>query len=147
MTSLLVTIDSVKIVLRKARKSTPFCNVIEYCMIQWLRDEEVQWPAKFLRSVSTRVPLRAFVHGDFYTLPAKVPHGPIVNARHLLNFTTMRKLVRAHIAASTCPSWLGPECCHAPSSRCMLLPAWRICFVCCMTIFDSISFAENVCVW
>ena len=38
MPSLLVTIDSIRIVLRKARKSTPFRALIEYCMIEWLRD-------------------------------------------------------------------------------------------------------------
>ena len=86
MPSLVVTIDSVKDVLRKARKSTPFCDVIESCMIEWLCDEEFQWVVEFLLSVSTGVPLRALVHGDFYALPAKVPHGPIVNARPLLNF-------------------------------------------------------------
>ena len=32
-----VTVDSVKTVLRKARKSTPFHDLIEYCMIEWLR--------------------------------------------------------------------------------------------------------------
>ena len=68
-------------------------------MIEWLREEELQWVVGFLRSVSTRVPLRALVHGDFYALPAKVPHGPIVNARPLLNFTTMWRLVGAHIAS------------------------------------------------
>ena len=43
----------------------------------------------FIQHVATRVPLRAIVHGDFYALPAKIPHGPIVSARPMLNFTTM----------------------------------------------------------
>ena len=103
MPSLVVTIDSVRVVLRKARKSTPFRGPVEYCMIEWLREEEVQWVVEFLQSVSARVPLRALVHGDIYALPAKVPHGPIVNARPLLNFTTMWKLVGAHIASQYVP--------------------------------------------
>ena len=40
MPSLVVTIDSVMVVLRKARKSTPFRDLIEYCMIEWLREEQ-----------------------------------------------------------------------------------------------------------
>ena len=58
---------------------------------------------EFLQSVSAGVPLRALVHGDFYALPAKVPHGPIANARPLLNFATTWKLVRAHIAHQYVP--------------------------------------------
>ena len=49
------------------------------------------------------VPLATVVHGDFYALPAKAPHGPIVNARPLLNFTTMWKLIGAHIASQYVP--------------------------------------------
>ena len=58
---------------------------------------------EFLQGVSAGVLLQALVHGDFYALPAKVPHGPIVNARPLLNFTTMWKLVGAHIAHQYVP--------------------------------------------
>ena len=73
MPSLVVTIDSVKTVLRKARKSTSFRDPIEYCMIEWLRDMELQWVVEFLQNLSTGVPLRALVHGGFYALLAKVP--------------------------------------------------------------------------
>ena len=103
MPSLVVTIDSVRVVLCKARKSTLFRDLVEYCMIEWLREEELQWVVEFLQNVSMGVPLRALVHGDFYALLAKVPHGPIVNARPLSNFTTMRKLVGAHIASQYVP--------------------------------------------
>ena len=98
MPSLVVTVDSLTAVLRKARKSTPFRDLIGYCMIEWLHDEELQWVVEFLQSVSTGVPLRALVHGHFYALHAKVLHEPIVNAPPLLNCTTMLKLVGAHIA-------------------------------------------------
>ena len=101
MLSLVVTIESVRVVLRKARKSLPFRDLVEYCMIEWLRKEELRWVVEFLQSISTGVPLRAPVHGHFYALPTKVPHGPIVNARPLLNFTTMWNLVGAHIASPT----------------------------------------------
>ena len=53
MPSVVVTIDSVKTVWRKAWKSTPFRDVIEYCMIEWLRDAELQRVVEFLQSVST----------------------------------------------------------------------------------------------
>ena len=106
MPSLVVTIDSVWVVLQKARKSTPFDDLIEYCTIEWLRKEELQWVVEFLQSVSTGVPLRARVHGDVYALPAQVPHGHIVNARPLLDFTTM---------------WASPNlkmlCLHAAHSK------------------------------
>ena len=126
MLSLVVTIDSIRVVLRKARKSTPFRDLVEYCMIEWLREEELQWVVHFLQSVSTGVPLRALVHGDFYALPTKVPHGPIVHARPL--FTTMRKLVGAHIASQYVPllARAGVQPCtqfalHASSSVAHLL--------------------------
>ena len=101
--TMVVTIASVKALLHKARKSTPFRDLIEYCSIDWLRDAELQWVVEFLRSVSIGVPLRALVHGDFCPLTAKVPYGPIVNARPLLNFATMWKLVGAHIAHQYVP--------------------------------------------
>ena len=104
MPSLVVTIDRLKNILRKPRKSTPFRHLIEYCMIEWLHDTELQWVVVFfLQSVCTGVPLRALVDGDFYAVPAKVPHGPIVNVRPLLNFTTRRQLVRAHVAHQYVP--------------------------------------------
>ena len=108
MPSLVVTIDSVKTVLRKARESTPLRDLIEYCMIEWLHDTELQWVVALLESVSTGVPLRALVHSDFYALPAKVPHGPIVNAHPLLNFTTMLKLVGVHIPLQYVPLLARP---------------------------------------
>ena len=37
------------------------------------------------------------MHGDFYALLSKVPHGPIANAKPLLDFTTMWKLITVHI--------------------------------------------------
>ena len=41
MPSLVITADSVRTVLRKAQKSTPFRDLIEYCMSEWLRDTEL----------------------------------------------------------------------------------------------------------
>ena len=55
MPSLVVTIDFVEVVLRKARKSTPFRHLVECCMIEWLREEELQWVVDFLQSVSAGV--------------------------------------------------------------------------------------------
>ena len=83
---------------------------------------------EFLQGVSAGVPLRALVDGDFYALPAKAPHGPIVNAPRLRNFTTMWKLVGAHIAHQYVPllAWAGVLPCaqftlHASSSVADLL--------------------------
>ena len=118
MPSLVVTIDSVRVVLRKARKSTPLRGLVEYCMIERLREEELQWVVEFLQSVSAGVPLRALIHGAFYALPAKMPHGPIVNAPPLLNFTTMWKLVGAHIASPGPPGTRGGPC-HVPGGTSM----------------------------
>ena len=103
MPPLTVTVDSTRRIWQKARRSTPFRDLVEYCMIEWLHDDQLQRVVGFIQQVSTGVPLRAIVHGDFYALPAKIPHGPIVNARPLLNFTTMWKLVGAHIVDQCVP--------------------------------------------
>ena len=67
-------------------------------MLERLHNAQLQWVVKFIRNVATGVPLDVLVHGDFYALPAKTPHGPIAKAQPLLNFTTMWKLIGAHIA-------------------------------------------------
>ena len=103
MPPLAVTIDTTRRILWKTRRSTPFRDLVEYCMIEWLHDDQLQWVVSFIQRVSAGVPLWAIVHGDFYALPAKIPHGPIVNACPLLNFTTMWKLVGAHIADQYIP--------------------------------------------
>ena len=51
----------------------------------------------FIHNVADGAPLDILVHGDFYALPSKTPHGPVVIARPLLNFTTMWKPIGAHI--------------------------------------------------
>ena len=98
MPPLAVTIDSTRRILRKSRRSTPFLDLVEYCIIEWLHDDQLQWVVSF-----HGCPPRAIVHGDFYALLAKIPHGPIVNALLLLKFTTMWKLVGAHIADQYVP--------------------------------------------
>ena len=72
-------------------------------MCLWLRDDKLQWVVEFIQRVATGVPLRAIVHGDFYALPAKIPHGRMVHVRPLLNFTPMWQLVGAHIASQHAP--------------------------------------------
>ena len=67
-------------------------------MVEWLRDDQLQWVVDIIQQVAAGVPLWAIVPGDFCALQAKIPHGHIVNARPLLNFTTIWKLVGAHIA-------------------------------------------------
>ena len=103
MPPLTVTIDSTKRILRQAGRSTPFRDLVGYFMIEWLHDDQPQWVVGFIQQVSAGVPLRAIVHGDLYALPTKIPHGPIVNARPLLNLTTIWKLVSAHIADQCIP--------------------------------------------
>ena len=44
---LAVTEDRVMVILRKARKSTPFRDLVEYCMVQWLRDDQLQLAVEF----------------------------------------------------------------------------------------------------
>ena len=50
--------------------------------------------------------------GDFYALPNKLPHGPIANARPLLNFATMWKMlsgcVNNHLAPFLCAAEIIP---------------------------------------
>ena len=112
MFSLVVTIDSARVVLRNARKFTPFHDPVKYCMTEWSREEDLKWVVEFLQSASTGLPLRGLLHGDCYALPPKVLHGPIGNARPLLNFTTMWKLVGVHIASQYVPllarAWILP---------------------------------------
>ena len=103
MPQLAITMDSVKVILRKARKSMPFRDLVEYRVVEWLCDDELQWVVEFIQRVATGVLLQPIIHGDFYAFPAKIPHGPIVNARPLLNFTTMWKFVGAHIASQYVP--------------------------------------------
>ena len=57
----------------------------------------------FIRNVVAGDPLEVLVHGDSYALPSKILHGPITNARPLLNFTTMWMLNGAHAADQCVP--------------------------------------------
>ena len=41
MPPLRVTLNSLRVLVRKARRSTPFRDLIEYCMIEWLADTEL----------------------------------------------------------------------------------------------------------
>ena len=70
--------------LSKARRSTPYRDLIEYCMLEWLHDDQLQRVVDFVQDVIQGKPLEVLVHSDFYALPNKVPHGPIVNARPLV---------------------------------------------------------------
>ena len=70
MPPLAVSIDSVKTLLCKARRFTPYRDLLEYCMLEWLQDPELQWVADFIQNVSVGTPLRSVVNGDFYAHPA-----------------------------------------------------------------------------
>ena len=72
-------------------------------MSEWLHNDQLQSVVGFIQEVSIGVQLRAIVHGDFFALPVKIPHGPIVNADPLLNFTTKWKFVGTHIANEYVP--------------------------------------------
>ena len=102
MPDLVVTMDSVRVMLRNARRCTPFRDLAEYCMIEWLCEEELQWVIEFMQSVFVGVPLRPS-SWRLLRFACRVPYGPIVNARPLLNFATIRKLVGAHIASRYVP--------------------------------------------
>ena len=43
MPPLTVTIDSTRRILRKAQRSTLFRYLVEYCMVEWLHDHQLQW--------------------------------------------------------------------------------------------------------
>ena len=51
MPSLVDTLDCVIVVLLKARRSTPYRDLVEYWMIQWLHEEELQWVVQLMQSV------------------------------------------------------------------------------------------------
>ena len=113
-------------------------------MIEWLHDAQPQWVVDFIRNVVARVSLDILVHGDFSALPAKIPHGLIANARPLLNFTTMWKIISAHIADQYVP--LSAQTGVLPCTRSML-PVWRTSFVSYTTSSGSAVFAGNTFVW
>ena len=98
-----VTMDSSRRILRKAPKSTPYRDLVEYCMPEWLHDAQLKWVVDFVCNVANGLPVAVLVHRDFYALPNKVPHGPLANAPPLLNCTTMWKLTGAHIANHRIP--------------------------------------------
>ena len=117
-------------------------------MIQWLHDDQLQWVVGFIQQVCARVPLRATVHSDFYALPAKIPHGPNVNARPLSKFTTTWKLIGAHIADQYIPLLAPAEvllctwfALHTSSSVADLLRVLHDHF------WFSFFFAGVACVW
>ena len=116
-------------------------------MLEWLHDVQLQWVVDFIRDVATRVPLDVVVHGDLYALRAKIPHGPIANARVLLNFTTMWKLIAAHITYQYVPLLAQTGVFLVRNARCMLLLVWRISSVCYTTSYGSVVLASNASIW
>ena len=72
-------------------------------MLQWLHDADCQWVVDFIGNAAAGAPLDILDHGDFYAEPSKTPPGPNVIAHPLVNFTTMWKLICAHIADQNVP--------------------------------------------
>ena len=60
MPPLAVTIYSTRRILRKARRSTPFRDLEEYCMIEWLHDDQLQW---------VNLPPKLYTPPKYYTPP------------------------------------------------------------------------------
>ena len=58
-----------------------------------LEDENLQYLTDFYNRSLQGEPFDDIFAGDFYTLPNKLPHCPIANARPLLNFTTVWKIL------------------------------------------------------
>ena len=73
MPPLLVTVDSTRHILRKAKRTTPYKDLIEYCMLEFLAGDQLQWVVDFFQDIARNRPLSVLVHGDFYALPSKVP--------------------------------------------------------------------------
>ena len=88
-----VTVGDIQHTLHKAPPSTPYRNLLEYKHFRMLVEEHLQDLANFYNRSLQGEPFDDVFAGDFYALPNKLPHGPIANARPLLNFTTVWKIL------------------------------------------------------
>ena len=66
-----------------------------YKFLRFLRDTQLEHLVQTYNRWYHGEYLHKVFQGDFYALPNKIPHGPIANARPVLNFTTIWKVFSA----------------------------------------------------
>ena len=116
-------------------------------MFECLHDTQLHRVLDFIRNVAAGVPLIALVHSDFYPLPAKTAHAPTANPRPLLNFSTMWKLVGAHIADKCVPLLAQMGCCPIRSLGYIATPVQQTSFMFYTITSFSHIFVLGVFVW
>ena len=82
-------------------------------MLRFLSDDHLCIPTDIYNRWLKGEKMTCLYWGDFYALPNKVPHGPIANARPLLNFHTLWKvfstILKQHTTESLCEAELIPK--------------------------------------
>uniref|UniRef100_A0A6U8G256 Uncharacterized protein n=1 Tax=Eutreptiella gymnastica TaxID=73025 RepID=A0A6U8G256_9EUGL len=94
-------------------------------------------------------PTKVLYMGDFCAIPNKVPHGPVANARPLLNFTTLWKTLSACIKVTWPQVYVRQVSSESLSLLYGEVPRQWICFGYCMTIVitDGNSGRPCSCFW
>ena len=110
--TLVITVPRIRKIIRKANRTSPFRDLLEYMHVGLLKDNHLDSLAALYNRAITGEPNSVLYQGDFYTLPNKLPHGPIANARPLLNFATPWKIlsgcVKDHLAPFLCAAEIIP---------------------------------------
>ena len=83
------TTQMIKHTLSNASHTTPYQDLLEYKFLRFLSDKQLERLAQIYNRWYGGKYLHKVFQEDFYALPNKIPHGPIANARPLLNFTTI----------------------------------------------------------
>ena len=81
--------------LSNASYTTPYQDPLEYKFLRFLSDKQLGCLAQIYNRWYHGEYLHKVFQGDFYAPPNRIPHGPIANARPLLNFTTIWKVFSA----------------------------------------------------
>ena len=93
-------------VSRESPDSTPFPDRLEYRFLRIPADEHLDGLAQMYQRWYQGEDITSIFRGDFYAPPNKLPHGPIANARPLLNFTMLWK-----VFSSVLKRYLTPVLC------------------------------------
>ena len=109
---LTLTVSFLRKVLKKFPRSTPFRNLLEARMVNFLSDSQLLHLVQLYNTWLAGGDMDGIYWGDFYALPNKLPHGPIANARPLLNFHTLWKIfsasIKKHVTHLLCQSQVIP---------------------------------------
>ena len=89
------TAQMIRYTLSNASHTTPYHDLLEYKFLCFLSYKQLERLAQIYNRWYHGEHLHKLFQGDFHSLPNKIPHGPIANARPLLNFTTIWKIFPA----------------------------------------------------